>query len=57
MIGNALRFALGIFRGIIIFVFAIPKSLRAFRNCFFTEGVVEKSGIFAAGSLRRGWIS
>ena len=29
-----------------IFLFVVPKRLRAFRNYFFTEGVIEENGIY-----------
>ncbi|RJV75915.1 hypothetical protein DWY76_10080 [Faecalibacterium sp. AF27-11BH] len=28
----------------LLFLFAVPKRLRAFRNCFFTKGLVTSSG-------------
>ena len=39
-IWNALRVALGIFSGKIIYNFGVLKSLRAFQDPFFTSGVV-----------------
>jgi hypothetical protein len=58
MILNALRCALGILSGNIIFKFATPENLRIFRSCFFTGGVAEENGSCCAGFLRKhshGW--
>ena len=41
---NALRVALRIISGRIIFNFAILENLRIFQNCLFTGGVVEGNG-------------
>ena len=45
---NALRFALRIFSGKIIFNRAMPERLRTLRHCIFTGGVVEENGICSA---------
>jgi len=45
MILNALRCALGILSGNIIFKFATPENLRIFRSCFFTGGVAAGNSI------------
>ena len=51
---NALRVALRINSGRIIYNRAMPDSLRAVRHCIFTGvGVVEESGICSAGFLRK----
>ena len=47
-IGNALRVALGIFSGKIIFNFANLENLRIFQICLFTGGVVKENGICSA---------
>jgi len=47
-IGNALRFALRIISGKIIFNRAMPERLRTLRHCIFTGGVVEENGICSA---------
>ena len=44
-IWNALRFALRIISGNIIYNFAILENLRIFQNCLFTGGVVTVNGI------------
>ena len=43
-IGNALRFALRIISGIIIFNFAILENPQIFQNCLFTGSVLALSG-------------
>ena len=45
---NALRFALRIFSGKIIFNRAMPERLRTLRHCIFTGGVVKENGICSA---------
>ena len=45
---NALRFALRIFSGKIIFNFATLENLRIFQSCLFTGGVVTENGICSA---------
>ena len=45
MILNALRCALGILSGNIIFKFATPENLRIFRRSFFTGGVAAGNSI------------
>ena len=45
-------FALRIISGKII-LFVVPKRLRAFRNYFFTGGVVTENGSCRAGFLRK----
>ena len=47
---NALRFALRINSGKIIFNRAMPERLRTLRHCIFTGGVVERNGICSAAS-------
>ena len=47
-IWNALRFALRIISGKIIYNFAILENLRIFQNCLFTGGVVTENGICSA---------
>ena len=53
MIGNALRVALGIFSGRIIYNFGFQKRLRAFLKPIFTGGVVKANGICSACFLRK----
>ena len=45
---NALRVALRIISGKIIYNFAILENLRIFQNCLFTGGVVAGSSICSA---------
>ena len=45
---NALRVALRINRGRIIYNFAILENLRIFQNCLFTGGVVTANGSCSA---------
>ena len=52
-IWNALRVALRIFSGIIIYNFAIPENLRIFRNCLFTGGDAAGSGSCRACFLQK----
>ena len=47
----AAAFALAIFSGKIIFIFANLENLRIFQICFFTEKVVTINGICRAGFL------
>ena len=47
-IWNALRVALRIISGKIIYNFAILENLRIFQNCLFTGGVVTANGIYSA---------
>ena len=44
----ASAFALAMFSGNIVLIFANQENLRIFLNCFFTEGVVEENGICSA---------
>ncbi len=50
---NALRVALRIISGKIIYNFAISENLRIFRNCLFTGGVVEGNSSCRACFLRK----
>ena len=47
-IGNALRFALRMDSGKVIFNRAMPERLRTLRHCIFTGGVVKGSGSCSA---------
>ena len=50
---NALRVALGIFSGRIIYNFGFQKRLRAFLKPIFTGGVVKANGTCSACFLRK----